>query len=150
MNDERIRRKWLYSSVVALIEWGLLTGAAVAATYDALSSSVVLMLVGAILLCLLAVTVWSAFLGREFRLKPQQSRRIRLSAYLGYPTFIAVGLLYSMTFGWKYIAAARPDAFTLLRADALGSVLLLIASCILLFRWQTSLQSLENAGRQDD
>lgn len=82
-------------------------------------------------------------MGRELKFDPDRLSRIRLSSYLGYPAFIAVGLLYSLTFGWNYIAPARPAAFALLRAGALGSILLLVASCILLFRWQTSLHVLE-------
>lgn len=41
MRDEKGKRKWFFASVVTLIVWGLLSGTAVAATYDALTSTVV-------------------------------------------------------------------------------------------------------------
>jgi len=144
MEDERKRRKWLLTSAVALLDWGLISAAAVAVTYDEVNSAAIPLAVAAVVVVLATLVAWSELLGGQWKLSATRLRRVRLVSYLAYLMFMGNTLLLLLPLGWRHLAAARPAAFTLFRISSMGLIVLLVLTSVALFRWQASLKELED------
>ena len=141
---ERGWRKLLYFTLVGFVVWGFLLASAIAASYGQLEPGGILLMVGAILTLLGAITLWSARVGTRWRPSAKTARRIRQITSAAYLLFFLLALLFALPLGWQYFAAARPTAFALFRIANIGSILFLVVLCVLLNRWQVSLKALES------
>ena len=83
MENERQRRKWVYSLAVILLEWGLLTAAALTYAYEIFQPNGILLIVGAVLVGFGAVVLWSEVLKDRWQPNPKSARYIRLALYHG-------------------------------------------------------------------
>src|SRR3990172_10844450 len=115
MEHERKRRKWLLTSAVALLDWGLISAAAVAVTYDEVNTAAIPLAVAAVVVVLATLVAWSELLGGQWKLSATRLRRVRLVFSNAYLIFLAHTLLLLLPLGWRHLAAARPAAFTLFR-----------------------------------
>lgn len=141
--DERMRRKWLVVSAVSLLDWGLISGAALAVAYEEIYTAAIPLGVAAIVVVLAALVAWSSFLGSPWKLSAERLRRVRIASYFAYALLVGNGLLLLLPLGWRYLAAARPVAFVMYRVSTIGLLVMMILIGIALIRWQASLKSLE-------
>jgi H+/Cl- antiporter ClcA len=145
MKQEMLIRKWAYSLVIILLEWGLLSSTALAYTYGQFQPIGILLIVGAIITGFGAVFLWTKVLRDRLQPNPRNARKIRLALNFVYIVSLALIAGSSLTLGWKYIAAARPTAFTIFRVSTIGLIILLLAFMVIIGLWQYSLKSLEQS-----
>jgi hypothetical protein len=144
MDEERRRRKHLFALAVALLEWGLITGVAVAASYGEVETAAIPFGVAAIVVMLAALVAWSGPVGGRWKLNSSRLRIVRFFSYSAYPVMLGNILLVLLPLGWDALAAARPTAFLYFRIGAAGLVIMFLITAASLFRWQAGLKILED------
>jgi hypothetical protein len=122
-----------------------LSSAALAYAYEIFQPTGILLIVGAVLVGVGAVVLWSDVLKDRGQPNPKSARYIRLTSYLSYPLSLTLIGSFSITLGWRYIAAARPMAFAIFRVSTIGTIILLLVFMVVLWLWQSSLKALEQS-----